>query len=816
MTDMIVSGTVLICVIMILRRLTYGRISMGMRYALWLVVAVRMVLPVSFGSSSFSIMNAVQGISQYYVGVAGAEEIHRNSVDENNENDKMTTGASANAGNAKEVLQDMSVGIESALTAAGTDVSGMAAGMAGAEADGAGTGVSGMAADMAGAETDGEEMGATLANSSADRQDRQIWYGSRERFYESFRLAVVMIWVMGMIAVGGFALFRQVRFILYLYRTREKAPTDCLPAVWAKRLADHGIQVWLVNGLPGPCMAGKGIYISPELYEEEEIRLHILAHEYAHAVQGDTLWAMVRGILCMVWWFHPLVWLAAYEAKQDSELACDERAVRLLGETQRFAYGRTLLDLIHVEHARIGANGVVLTMDGSSRRIRQRIVMIADVRKRSKIVTGIVTVTVLLLCGCAYTGAETAQEIEAAGHDAAVQEAIQTAEAELATIQAAEEEQAAIQALESERADAAQIQRRWEELEEMERLATELEKEREAVAKAVDEAEEAQMRQNLEKLEAQKAEEAAVVLQRIEELKAQKSAIEAEEAQIQKELKLIKAEWNQVTAKEFEDMLQSMTDDALAKAVVADVTAYYDYLYNGGQFPLEDGVWYLIHKDEEYGIDFYGLYTDQYGCRGVKMVIDGDVNSLDLPWLPTALKPEVFMLEQTQDGLPRTFAFQMCLMNTGSSEIWKLYLVDRYDTGTIDLYAFDEEDYQKQFRDKVSFRVDPQNDKVLLLEDGATVKGGIDISLYKDYTVEDVFWDGSSVVYSIGNDGRSINFVTSIGLKLAETDEIQYSRLSLITCPVQIGEWGERSFTLGSPTVDPKFVNGMVQSLELE
>lgn len=811
MTDMIVSGTILICVILILRRLTYGRISMGMRYALWLVVAVRMVLPVSFGSSSFSIMNAVQGISQYYVGAAGAEEIYRNSVDENNGSNAMTAGASANAGNAKEALRDMSAGIESALTAAESDVSGMTAGLAGAEADGARLDVSGMAAGMAGAETDGTEMEANPADSPADRQGMQTWYGLGERSSAGFRLAVVMIWVVGMIAVGGFALLRQVRFIMYLHRIREKAQTDCLPAVWTKQLADHGIQVWLVNGLPGPCMAGKGIYISPELYEEEEIRLHILAHEYAHAVQGDTLWAAVRSILCTVWWFHPLVWLAAYEAKQDSELACDERAVRLLGETQRFSYGRTLLDLMNVEHARIGANGVVLTMDGSSRRIRQRIAMIADVRKRSKIVTGIVALTVLLMCGCAYTGAETAQEFEAEGHEAAVQAAIQAAEAEQAAIQAAEEKLAAVQAAEAE-----QIQRRWEELEEMERIAAELERERAALAKAVDEAEETQMRQNLEELEAQKAAEETELLQWLEELKAQKTAIEEEEAQVQKELKRIKTEWNQATAKEFEDMMWAMTDDALATAEVVDVTAYYDYLYDGGQSPLKDGTWYLIHKDEEYGIDFYGLYTDQYGCRGVKMMIDGDVNSLDLPWLPTGLKPEVFMLEQTQDGLPRTFAFQMCLKNTGSSEMWKLYLVDRYDTGTIDLYAFDEEDYQKQFRDKISFRVDPKNEKVLLLEGGAAVKGSIDISLYKDYTVEDVFWDGSLVSYSMDDDGHSLNFVTSIGLKLAETDEIQFSRLSLITCPVQIGEWGERSFALGSPTVDPKHVNGMVQSLELE
>lgn len=827
MIDMIVSGTILICAILVLRRLTYRKISMRMRYTLWLVVAVRMILPVSLGSSSFSIMNMVQGISQRYVEMAGAEEIYKNGVDESDGNVKLVAGTTAEAGDGINAAQG-------ALTGADRPV---------AEVDG-----NGMKTDMSGAGVDGAEAGADLAASSADRNDVQRRYGVQERFPIDLRLIAVMIWAMGVIAVGGLALFRQVRFIVYLRRTGEKAPTDCLPAVWAERLSDHGMQVWLVEGLPGPCMAGKSIYISPELYEKGETRLHILAHEYAHAVQGDTLWAAVRGILCTVWWFHPLVWLAAYEAKQDSELACDERAVRLLGETQRFSYGRTLLDLMNAEHTRIGANGVVLTMDGSSRRIRQRISMLADAGKRSKAATGIVALSVLLLCGCAYTGAKTIQETNS-----------ERQVGEAGTPIDADEE--ALQAQAAEQAEAAQIQSRWEELEEEERRAGELEREREAAANAMDAAEEEQIwqrfeeqiRQQSEELKAQEAalsaewaaleaaqasvdEEQAEVekkweqrdqeqiqlQQMIEELEERKASLKAEQvsvekqqALVQREMERIKAEWTQATAKEFEGMLGT-SDDVLADAEAVDIAAYNDYLYHGGQFPLEDDTWYLLHRDVEYGIDFYGLYTDQYGCRGVKMMIDGDVNGLDLPWLPTTLEPEVFMLEQTEDGLPRTFAFQMCQKNTGSSEIWKLYLVDRYDTGSIDLYAFDEEDYQKQFRDKVSFTIDQQNEKVLLLKDGVVMKGGIDISEYGNYTVEDVFWDGSTVGYSMEDDGDSLNFVTSIGLKLAETNEIQYSRLSLITCPVQIGEWGNRSFTLGSPTVDLRHVNSMVQSLELK
>ena len=60
MAEIIVSTTVLILIVLILRRVTMGRISMGMRYALWLLVAVRLLMPVSFGNSPVSVLNLVR------------------------------------------------------------------------------------------------------------------------------------------------------------------------------------------------------------------------------------------------------------------------------------------------------------------------------------------------------------------------------------------------------------------------------------------------------------------------------------------------------------------------------------------------------------------------------------------------------------------------------------------------------------------------------------------------------------------------------------------------------------------------------------
>ena len=59
MTAWIISSSVLILTVAVLRRVLRGRTSLGMQYALWLLVLVRLLVPVNFGASSLSVMNAV-------------------------------------------------------------------------------------------------------------------------------------------------------------------------------------------------------------------------------------------------------------------------------------------------------------------------------------------------------------------------------------------------------------------------------------------------------------------------------------------------------------------------------------------------------------------------------------------------------------------------------------------------------------------------------------------------------------------------------------------------------------------------------------
>lgn len=64
MTESLVTSSVLIVVIALLRLVLRGKISQRVQYALWLLVAIRLLVPVSFVTSPVSVMNAVEPVTE--------------------------------------------------------------------------------------------------------------------------------------------------------------------------------------------------------------------------------------------------------------------------------------------------------------------------------------------------------------------------------------------------------------------------------------------------------------------------------------------------------------------------------------------------------------------------------------------------------------------------------------------------------------------------------------------------------------------------------------------------------------------------------
>ena len=785
MAEIIVSTTVLILIVLILRRVTMGRISMGMRYALWLLVAVRLLMPVSFGNSPVSVLNLVRTDILFenvtvnraggHTGANPGEDADAKKRYHAADNGAAGTGmmnfgitadaegtGKTNFGNRTDAEVTGNMNFVKLPDTAGTYKGNNLVKTAASEIGEVDSGLMADADGVAAGKTDAavDDTAGNTGNMPADG----IVTG----------YVFLIIWIAGMVITGGYMLIGQVRLVGHLRRIRKAVSPDRLPDVWASRLEKHRMQVYTVAGLPSPCMAGRSIYILPELLEDREQLAHVLAHEYAHGVQKDTLWAFLRSVLCAVYWFYPFAWVTAYEAKQDSELAADERAIGLLGEPERYAYGRTLLAFLGGGHRGSSCTGMVLTMDGSGKRIKERVFMIAGKKKKSSIAAGVVVLIMLLACGCSFTGAEK-EETDAAESSMTVRD-----KADADTDGQAENGQDAAGHEENGKDTAGR-----EENDQVTNTGGE------DVLTVVEGA----------------GENAEVTI----ETKEQPEKEESDPDKIESKKK-------ETATEKFTEMLAGTDDSGLASAAGIEPAEYYDDLYRDKKNPLEDGNWYLLRRDEEDGIDFYGLFTEEFGCRGVKTLIDGDVNTFDIPWAVTSRGIEVMMFEKAEDGRPRSFAFQVCAENTGRSEVWNLYLADRYETGTIELYSFEKEEWQEQF-ESVRFQVDEEAAKVSVdtyaYGDAVRHPGVIDISEYRSYKVEKAVWDGSTAGFRFDREAdteteSTITFLTTIGLKLAGEEEIQSSGLSMIECPVTMkGSFGDRECVLGAPVVSETSVCGM-------
>jgi beta-lactamase regulating signal transducer with metallopeptidase domain len=77
-------------------------------------------------------------------------------------------------------------------------------------------------------------------------------------------------------------------------------------------------------------------------WTEDRIRI-VLSHELAHVQRCDWLLHMIAGVLRSLYWFNPLLWIAARRLRLDSEHACDD-AVLSLG-IPRTEYANELVGL---------------------------------------------------------------------------------------------------------------------------------------------------------------------------------------------------------------------------------------------------------------------------------------------------------------------------------------------------------------------------------------------------------------------------------------------------------------------------------------
>lgn len=311
MIERIITSSILIVAILIILSLMEKRVNPCLKYALWLLVAVKLLIPLPEFQSNISVMNIVNQIDE--------EGVRYLFIDNEIE------------------------------------------------------GVN---------ETPSQESAYLRTENSENISSRML---------HRIEIADIcyFVWMAGMLVCAGMFVWSNLRFSQKVRNSRVSIEQY-----------KNKLNVYTAAGITGPCLFGlfsPSIYLQKNRELSREQREYVLAHEYIHYKHGDHVWALVRCICVILYWYNPLVWLAACVSIKDSELACDFGTLKLVGKENYKEYGKTLIEMAKGTPSKFSKYHVLecpTSATGGGKEMKKRMRMIAE-QPRTRLVSLLV---LLLVC----------------------------------------------------------------------------------------------------------------------------------------------------------------------------------------------------------------------------------------------------------------------------------------------------------------------------------------------------------------------------------------------------------------------------------
>lgn len=417
MVEWMISSSVLIVFVTAMRYFFRKRLPMRAWYALWLVVAVRLLVPVSFAESGLSILNlfAFTDSAQDRQDLAGQQEDAGGEA--RPATDGVAAGENGRTGNGHGAGLENQAGTglqETGLRKEGTQAcqSGETAGQAGAEE----TDIMADALTAPGRVQEPETgslyfQAATQASGGGSGEDTGTGsqgtghaYPAWQTFFAGHSL-LWYIWLLGVAVCAGCVLTFNGKYRRKVRISRRRC----------KAAAQSRLPVYVSPVVDNPCMFGlarPAVYLSPEAAQRPEALKYVLCHENVHYSHRDNLWVVVRAACLCLHWYNPLVWIAAALSEQDGELACDERTLELLGQEERIRYGRALLDFSAQGSTWQRGWKLSTAMSSGKKLLKERLlVIVGEPRRHAGALAGVMLLTALCMAAT-FTGRVSGQEPE--------------------------------------------------------------------------------------------------------------------------------------------------------------------------------------------------------------------------------------------------------------------------------------------------------------------------------------------------------------------------------------------------------------------
>lgn len=155
-----------------------------------------------------------------------------------------------------------------------------------------------------------------------------------------------------------------------------------------KMKVSHPPKLWMNAKVTTPLLTGllrPRIYLPSDRYTWKELEL-LLSHELSHYRHHDLWYKLLLQLVCIVYWFNPLLHWMRREADQDLEFLCDERIMKDGAHEERMQYNYLLAQ---TAAQRRNFYGLSTGFNGSLADLKKRMVNImrAGKLKKGKFIT---------------------------------------------------------------------------------------------------------------------------------------------------------------------------------------------------------------------------------------------------------------------------------------------------------------------------------------------------------------------------------------------------------------------------------------------
>ncbi len=353
-------SSIIIVLILALKRL-FGKImSPKWHYYIWMLLVIRLLVPV-FPESSFSALNL------YYF---TAEQLHIRS-----EGTLPSLNPSRNTGSEDSSLQ------ETVKNTPSTD---------------------------------------NLPDKPSDSTDNLNPSGNNLAKHIGVMEVLAIIWLSGMSLLLLYTIYINVLFYLKMKRTYTPSNNERILSILVECKQIVGINkeisLYTTNRPRTPSLYSlfhTRILVSEVYFEQlsdQEIK-YIFLHELSHYKRKDITLNWILTVLQIVYFFQPLVWYAFAKLHEDCEISCDSEALRYLKSEEYQNYGITVIKLIKLFSE---SNFIPVTAGlwKHKSNYKRRIIMITKYKKQRWINTLITLILIIIvglvgLTGCKKVGTYT-------------------------------------------------------------------------------------------------------------------------------------------------------------------------------------------------------------------------------------------------------------------------------------------------------------------------------------------------------------------------------------------------------------------------